>query len=285
MNKFIKISLLVFFVLTFLYPVEVFSSDTGEVLVTLRVKQEKIGNLVGIIKQQTGYTVKLDKKAAALSVTGFFDSVGIDDFFKRAFKGKNIFIIRDDTLKTILVKQVASSSKQFIATHGDNQLEMSTGMKSNSVLADRVFGTNMTMAELDGIASRNAKLYEISKSNPNVSVFGTMLTKSQLDSTGSLNKKIYDAEREDQDAVILGSSTKKSDILAEGKKNFRIYEAERTNQDSKVFGTSIKKSDSISIARKNYEIYKAMKSDPNQTVFGTNMTFAELDAVTSVNRK
>ena len=253
MSKFVYVVFFGFFLLNFLYPIEVFSAEACEALITLRVKQKKIGDLVGRIKEQTGYIVKLDEKAASLSVTGFFNSVSLDDFFKRVFKGKNIFLVRDDRLKIIKVKQVDSSSKEFTAGYGKNQFGMATKMESNNVHSENVFGTNMSIAELDAISVKNAELYKLSTSDPSTLVLGTTLTRAQLDSVGLKNKK--------------------------------IYEAEKANRNSMVPGTSVNKSKIISEAEKNYKIYKTMKSDPNQIVFGTNMTVAELNAITAAHGK
>lgn len=80
------------------------SGIAAEKLIDLDVDGKPLREVIGMIAQQTSYEIAIDAKWGDHPVSGKYDQVTVDDFFKRTLRGENISIIHNDADRKIVVR-------------------------------------------------------------------------------------------------------------------------------------------------------------------------------------
>jgi len=103
---------LTFYVFFFNVPTVCWAS-AGEgglptVTVDLADHSMDLGNLVGEIAEQTGYTILIPKEWCSLPVRGRYVDVQVESFFRRVVRGESIAVSVDEKKKVVLVRSYRS---------------------------------------------------------------------------------------------------------------------------------------------------------------------------------
>jgi hypothetical protein len=81
----------------------------SERLFSITIIQQQLGSVVGDVEKKTGIKVKLDEELANIIVSGVFVDVTVDEFFRRAIKGKNIAVQYAEKESIVTVQTFLSS--------------------------------------------------------------------------------------------------------------------------------------------------------------------------------
>ncbi len=71
---------------------------------------EPLRDVLAEVNQKSGYRVRLGKELGSVKVSGKFNQVTINEFFKRVLKGKNVVLEFSDERKTLSVQTFAMAS-------------------------------------------------------------------------------------------------------------------------------------------------------------------------------
>lgn len=96
-----------FFILPWSLAIVLACAGSGiavEKLIDLKVDGKPLREVIGMIAQQTSYEIAIDAKWGDHQVSGIYDQVTVDDFFKRTLRGENISIIHNDAERKIVVR-------------------------------------------------------------------------------------------------------------------------------------------------------------------------------------
>ncbi len=128
---------------------EVLSSSSSESVVTFELQDEALEDVSKKIYKQTGYKVFLQEEWKKFSVSGLYQNVTLENFFRRSLRGHNISCIVDYNAKSIhvgffgrkkkskgLPKGVASYSNTELTTTEDDVLHRNQLEELREHLAD-----------------------------------------------------------------------------------------------------------------------------------------------------
>ena len=75
-------------------------SDT----VTLKLNNKPFGEVAGELNKQTGYTIIFDEKWNTLPISGYYNDVTLEEFFRRVFRKQNTSLLIDSSDKLLIVR-------------------------------------------------------------------------------------------------------------------------------------------------------------------------------------
>jgi hypothetical protein len=109
---------IVIFSFSYYVPVAYSLTANNEILLTMRIKQRPLHEVLDLVAEQTGYTVKIEEKFADKLVSGDFVSISVDTLFQRILKGENKIIVISPDERSIVVKTVGQKKNvHFVTSH------------------------------------------------------------------------------------------------------------------------------------------------------------------------
>ena len=151
----LAVSILVLFSCLFIEYSQSCSAAENVGLVTLDVANEPLGQVARRIAYQTGYNIVILEDWKKVSISGRFINVPVDEFFRRALKGLNIFLTVDEKRKQIIVRAVGyDSSRKFAVvtvkgTTTGNEQEVTPGMRLMDVVDGPAYGPDVDPMDLE----------------------------------------------------------------------------------------------------------------------------------------
>ncbi len=124
-------------------------------VVNLDVANEPLGQVVRRIAHQTGYNIVILEDWKKVSISGKFVNVPVDAFFRRALKGRSIFLTVDEKRKQIIVRAVGKDSSRKFAvatvkgTTTGNELDVTPGIRRMDVVDGPAYGPDVDPMDLE----------------------------------------------------------------------------------------------------------------------------------------
>ena len=131
------------------------NADDGIAVVSMDVADRPLGQVVRQIASQTGYDIVIFENWKKVQISGKFDNIPIEEFFRRALKGRNVFLTVDERQKKITVQATDYSSpgkstndkgKGFLS---EDQLEVTPGIRRKDVVDGPAYGPDVDPMDLE----------------------------------------------------------------------------------------------------------------------------------------
>lgn len=199
------------------------SSPLDDVKITLNLKDIPLKNVAEDIRRQTGYTVVFSESLVSVPVSGMYNEVSLDEFFRRALKGKNISVVTDTAEKLFVVK--AFGDKTIVAL-GDKI--------SPEKLNEMVPGMDLTFEELRQQEEANKLALDEALSNPDTIDPISGLSLGEVRKQEEENKAALDEALNNPETVVPHSGDLTMEQIREANAKNKEELARRMNDSNTV---------------------------------------------------
>jgi hypothetical protein len=226
--------------------------------VTMELQDSQVSKILQNIKQQYGYTVRIQEDLKNEIVSGSFVDVSLEQFFGRLFKHKKNIIVEIDTAdKAVAVYQFGKSIavKGFVKSSSDEKVALS----------------DVTLSELEDILAKENEIDQAMRADPNATLPFSDVTKQEYDEISEREAVGYEEEKQDPTRKLALSDLTQGEVQtileAEGQRNL----ADRQDKNRKIALSEMTQGEFEARA----ETGERIKDGYNQTIPFSTMTYSE----------
>jgi len=223
----------------------------SEVLVTMALVDKPLGLALEELSAKTGYKIIIEKDFQSIVISGNFKDVSVEEFIRRALRGKNLSIISDESKKLVIVRLFGNKA-------GVGNLIVIGNFEDGP-------GSTLTSDELSDIKKLHkaqSEEFKDWKNNPESIDPYSGATLGELASLHEGQVKEYEAWKANPDSVDPDGGGNLKDISNLQEKQVQDYEAWKNNPESIDPYSEEKLGNLNAMHQQQAEEYESWKKDP-----------------------
>jgi len=122
--------------ITSVYPV--YSADVNSLTskkINLSCRNMPLKEVVDSVYKQTGFTIHVEEDLLAMPITGKFNGMEVDSFFRRIFRGENVALLYSEKDKSCVVQTFGQKERKYYTAGKSEKVNQLTDMRLNELEA------------------------------------------------------------------------------------------------------------------------------------------------------
>ena len=90
------------------------NSELNQEKISISFSNQTLREVIRAISKKTGYRIEVDKSVLDIIINGNFQDCSLDKLMSRVLKGLNLFILQDETAKTLIIRSIKSTPRSNV---------------------------------------------------------------------------------------------------------------------------------------------------------------------------